>query len=137
MREARLTFGPVPSRRLGRSVGINHIPPKICSYACAYCQTGGTYRKQIRRRAFSRPQQVFQQVKTHLNDTLVSGESIDYLTFVPDGEPTLDNQLGTCINLLRPIGVDIAVITNASLIFDDDVKNEYLRYPSGHAHTAS
>ncbi|MGW8179340.1 MAG: radical SAM protein, partial [bacterium] len=47
-----ITFGPIPSRRLGRSLGVNSIPPKICTYSCIYCQLGRTNRKQTNRNAF-------------------------------------------------------------------------------------
>ena len=126
MSETMLTFGPVPSRRLGRSIGINHIPPKKCSYACTYCQVGRTHRKQIKRGAFYKPQQIFQQVNKRIAETAASGDSIDYLTFVPDGEPTLDANLGNSIDLLKPLGFNIAVITNASLLYRDDVKNDLM-----------
>jgi len=127
MNEIMLTFGPVPSRRLGRSIGINNIPPKICTYSCIYCQVGRTHRKQIRRNTFYEPQQIFHQVKRKIDETFASGESIDYLTFVPDGEPTLDANLGISIDLLKPLGFGIAVITNASLLSRDDVKNDLMK----------
>ena len=59
----RLTFGPVPSRRLGRSIGIDNIPPKICTYSCAYCQIGPTNNMQIELRRFYDPKDVFESVK--------------------------------------------------------------------------
>jgi len=111
-----IAFGPVPSRRLGRSLGVNNIPPKICTYSCVYCQLGRTIQMQVARQAFYRPEAVLQGVRTKVEETRAAGESIDYLTFVPDGEPTLDINLGREIELLRPLGIKIAVITNASLI---------------------
>ena len=119
-----LTFGPVPSRRLGRSLGINNIPPKICSLSCIYCQVGRTDRCQISRESFYDPETIFRDVETRLNKTRHAGESIDFLTFVPDGEPTLDSNLGRGIDLLRPLGVKIAVISNSSLIWQESVKND-------------
>jgi wyosine [tRNA(Phe)-imidazoG37] synthetase (radical SAM superfamily) len=123
----KLSFGPVPSRRLGRSIGINNIPPKICSYSCIYCQVGKTYRKQIQRRSVYSPRVIFQQVRKHVEKTLASGESIDYLTFVPDGEPTLDAGLAASIDLLKPLGLGVAVITNASLMADEGVRNDLMK----------
>ncbi|MCU0281877.1 MAG: radical SAM protein [Acidimicrobiia bacterium] len=116
-----IAFGPVPSRRLGRSLGINNIPPKVCSYACTYCQVGATTERGIEPRAFYPPEQVAQRVAERVTAVAASGEAIDYLAFVPDGEPTLDSGLGRAIALLRPLGIPIAVISNASLIWRPEV----------------
>ncbi len=119
-----LTFGPVPSRRLGRSLGINNIPPKICSYACVYCQVGATTRARADRRPYFRPSDIANAATRRLQAAREAGESVDYLTFVPDGEPTLDAALGWEIDLLRPLGVKIAVITNATLLDRPDVRED-------------
>lgn len=111
-----LTFGPIPSRRLGRSLGINNIPPKICSYSCIYCQLGRTLRMKIEPQTFYSPEHIFEQVEKKVNQSREKEESIDYLTFVPDGEPTLDINLGETIRLIKPLGIKIAVITNSSLL---------------------
>ena len=120
-------FGPVPSRRLGRSLGINNIPPKVCTYSCVYCQLGRTIKMQIERRAFYQPEEILRDVEEKVRNAREVGESIDYLTFVPDGEPTLDVGLGQEIELLKPLGINIAVITNASLIWREDVKEDLRR----------
>lgn len=117
-----IAFGPVPSRRLGRSLGINHIPPKICTYACVYCQLGRTLNMQVERQTFYAPHDVQRAVVEQVEKARASGEAIDYLTFVPDGEPTLDANLEEEIALLRPLGIKIAVISNASLISRADVR---------------
>ena len=117
-----IAFGPVPSRRLGRSLGINNIPPKACSYSCLYCQVGPTHKREIEPRAFYTPEQILRDVEARVEASARAGESIDYLTFVPDGEPTLDQNLGKTIELLRPLGLKIAVISNASLIWREDVR---------------
>jgi len=119
-----IAFGPVPSRRLGRSLGINNIPPKICTYSCVYCQLGRTIKMQADRRAFYEPEKVFQDVKNKVEKARGKGETIDYLTFVPDGEPTLDINLGREIELLRPLGIKVAVISNSSLIWREDVRED-------------
>jgi len=121
-----MTFGPVPSRRLGRSLGINNIPPKICSYACVYCQLGRTPHMSIKRQPFYRPEILAERVRIRVEEVRAAGETIDYLCFVPDGEPTLDSNLGHEIELLRPLGVDIGVITNASLIWREDVRDDLM-----------
>ena len=122
-----LIFGPVPSRRLGRSLGINHIPPKICSYACIYCQLGRTPRMQITRQAFHSTESLVEAVKTQLTAAAEQGEEVDYLTFVPDGEPTLDENLGDTISALKPLGVPTAVISNASLIWMAPVRQALMQ----------
>ncbi|NWF87714.1 radical SAM protein [Candidatus Bathyarchaeota archaeon] len=119
-----LAFGPVPSRRLGRSLGINNIPPKTCSYSCVYCQLGKTGNMLVDRQSFYRPEDILRQVKRKVNEASLRKERIDYLTFVPDGEPTLDINMGEGISLLKQIGIPIAVITNASLLWRDEVRED-------------
>jgi wyosine [tRNA(Phe)-imidazoG37] synthetase (radical SAM superfamily) len=122
-----IAFGPVPSRRLGRSLGINNIPPKICTYSCVYCQLGRTLKMRNRRCGFYKPQGILSETQHKVESLAEVGESIDYLTFVPDGEPTLDIHIGREIDLLRPLGIKIAVITNASLIWREDVREALYR----------
>jgi len=117
-----LTFGPVPSRRLGRSLGINNIPPKVCTYSCVYCQIGKTSNVKIHPQVFYSPSQIFNEVQEKVEKSREKGESIDYLTFVPDGEPTLDINLGKEIKLIKSIGIKIAVITNASIVDQKQVR---------------
>jgi len=115
-------FGPVPSRRLGRSVGINNVPPKTCSYACVYCQLGRTVKKRVEPCALYPPDELIEVVATRVRDLRDRGETVDYLTFVPDGEPTLDIHLRREIDALTRLGLPIAVISNASLISQVDVR---------------
>jgi len=124
MKEDNIAFGPVPSRRLGKSLGINNIPPKICTYSCVYCQVGRTLRMQMERAPFYQPEVVAAAVRRKVNDLLARGERIDYLTFVPDGEPTLDINLGREIELVKDLGIKVGVITNSSLIWREDVRQE-------------
>ena len=119
-----VTFGPVPSRRLGQSLGINNIPPKICSYACIYCQLGRTLTMQTERTDLYKPERILEGVRKRLEEVRRADELVDYLSFVPDGEPTLDLNLGREIELVRELGVKIAVITNSSLIWREDVRDE-------------
>jgi wyosine [tRNA(Phe)-imidazoG37] synthetase (radical SAM superfamily) len=119
-----LAFGPVPSRRLGRSLGINNIPPKTCSYSCVYCQVGKTNNFTVDRQAFYKPEDLSRAVKRKIHEATIKNERIDYLTFVPDGEPTLDLNISTEISVLKETGMPIAVITNASLLWRDDVKED-------------
>jgi wyosine [tRNA(Phe)-imidazoG37] synthetase (radical SAM superfamily) len=122
-----IAFGPVPSRRLGRSLGINNIPPKVCTYSCVYCQVGKTRRMQVERCPFYEPEDIFKNVRKQVMKAKKKGESIDYLTFVPDGEPTLDANLGHEIDLLKSMGIKIGIITNASLIFREDVRKDLMK----------
>jgi wyosine [tRNA(Phe)-imidazoG37] synthetase (radical SAM superfamily) len=117
-----LVFGPVPSRRLGRSLGVNTIPHKVCSYSCAYCQVGRTAHYEVERRMFHDPGAVFAAVRDRLEHLRAGGGRVDYLGIVPDGEPTLDLGLGRCIGLLKTLGLPVAVITNASLLARADVR---------------
>ena len=121
-----LTFGPIPSRRLGRSLGINNIPPKSCSYSCVYCQVGPTGQREIEPRPFYEPGEILAAVEQRLEEAALAGEGVDYLTFVPDGEPTLDIHLGETIARLKPLGVKIAVISNASLLWREEVRERLL-----------
>ena len=108
-----ISFGPVPSRRLGKSLGINNImTPKTCSYGCVYCQVGRTIKKSIKRETFFQPEVIFEKVEEHLK-RLDKENYPDYLTFVSNGEPTLDINLGKSIMLLKKLGFPVAVITNA------------------------
>ena len=119
-----LAFGPVPSRRLGRSLGVNNIPDKVCSYACVYCQIGRTLRMEVERRPFYEPELIFTEVSKKVEEAKRRGEEIDYITFVPDGEPTLDVNLGLEVELLKKLEIPLAILTNSSLIWRNDVREE-------------
>jgi len=115
-------FGPVQSRRLGLSLGINHLPPKTCTYSCVYCQLGRTSFMTTNRSHFSDPQQLTDQIFQRLDELAQDGIRPDTITFVPNGEPTLDRSIGEVINNLRPSGIQIAIITNASLLWHPECR---------------
>lgn len=116
-----LAFGPVNSRRLGLSLGINNIPYKYCTYSCIYCQLGRTRRLTIKRRRFYEPDEVVRSVVNILNQSV----KVDYITFVPNGEPTLDSKLGLEIRMLKEkIDKPIAVLTNSSMLWMETVRND-------------
>ncbi|OIP12990.1 MAG: radical SAM protein [Caldisericum sp. CG2_30_36_11] len=119
-----IIFGPVPSRRLGRSLGVNNIPPKYCSYSCVYCQLGITYNLTIERRQFYEPKEIFKEAKEKIIRLKEIGEKVDFITFVPDGEPTLDINLGEEIRMLKSFSIPVAVITNSSLLFLESVRQD-------------
>ncbi len=122
--KSRIPFGPVPSRRLGRSLGINNIPPKVCTYSCIYCQVGKTYDLSNERKEFYKVKEIKDQVLRKINELKKQKEEIDFLSFVPDGEPTLDINLGKEIEILKDYGIPIAVITNGSLTNRADVRRD-------------
>jgi len=122
MSDSSIAFGPVASRRLGHSLGINNIPRKHCSYSCSYCQVGRTPQPTSVRRRFYGPERIARAVSARVAELRARGEPVDHLAFVPEGEPTLDAELGQAISLLRPVGVKIAVITNGSLLDRADVR---------------
>lgn len=111
-----IAFGPIPSRRLGQSLGINNIPPKTCTYECVYCQVGPTTEKTMKRRSFYSPAKIVEAVGAKVAPRRAAGTPIDYLTIVPDGEPTLDIHLGELIRQLRSFDLPVAVITNSTLL---------------------
>lgn len=120
-----IIFGPVPSRRLGKSIGINNIPHKVCSYSCAYCQVGKADKMQVERQEFYHPEVIARKLEFKLN-SLAKSDFPDYITIVPDGEPTLDIHLGELILKLKSVGFPVAVITNSSLLSRKDVQSELM-----------
>jgi wyosine [tRNA(Phe)-imidazoG37] synthetase (radical SAM superfamily) len=117
-----IAFGPVRSRRLGWSLGINNVPPKTCTYSCVYCQVGATDRERVERTSLFAPDEVVNAVDERLGECRAAGQPIDYATFVPDGEPTLDEHLGDAVRGVAALGLKVAVLTNGSLLWRDDVR---------------
>ncbi len=118
-----ISFGPVPSRRLGKSLGINNISArKACSFSCRYCQLGITKKYSTMRKSYFDPRVIYSEVQKHL-EKLKDEDKPDYLTFVANGEPTLDLNLGESIERLKQFNIPIAVITNASLLKYESVRN--------------
>lgn len=120
-------FGPVPSRRLGRSLGINTIPAKHCSFACVYCQLGRTPHLIGSRRTFYAPKQLAAEVARRLEELDAAGDRTDYLTIVSEGEPTLDSSLGDLLGRLTLLEPKVAVITNSSLLADAGVRDDLMQ----------
>jgi len=119
-------FGPVISRRFGLSLGINHLPKKVCTYSCVYCQLGRTWLLSHERKPFSDPEEIYRAVHMRLNELKKQGKIPNVLTFVSNGEPTLDSNLGEVILRLKSFNIPIAVITNGSLIHLPEIRNELL-----------
>ena len=119
-------FGPIQSRRLGLSLGINHLPPKTCTYSCVYCQLGRTSFMTSNRSRFSDAAEVADNVRRRVEELIMEGIRPDTITFVPNGEPTLDSSLGDSLRLLQPLGIPTAVITNASLLWHPDCRAQLM-----------
>ncbi|HUV15304.1 MAG TPA: radical SAM protein [Pelolinea sp.] len=117
-------FGPVQSRRLGLSLGINHLPQKICTYSCVYCQLGFTRQMRIRRQNYSDPQSITKLTELRLNELSRQGMIPDTITLVPNGEPTLDKRIPEIIHELKSFRIPVAVITNASLLWMEEVMQQ-------------
>jgi wyosine [tRNA(Phe)-imidazoG37] synthetase (radical SAM superfamily) len=116
-------FGPVPSRRLGYSLGVDIIPRKYCNFDCIYCQIGKTRKKNAKRTKFFSIDEVVKEIV----DATRSAELIDYVTFSGSGEPTLNQNLGHIIKSVKKfIQVPIAVITNSSLLSLAEVRNDLM-----------
>lgn len=112
-------FGPVPSRRLGRSLGVDLVPFKTCSYDCIYCQLGRTTDKTVTRREWV----PLDEVTAELKDALASRP--DYITLSGSGEPTLYSRLDELIDRIRIMtDIPVAVLTNGSLLWDQHVRRQ-------------
>ena len=110
-------FGPVPSRRLGRSLGVDLVPFKTCSYDCIYCQLGRTTNKTIKRKEWVPIDVVTEQLKAKLSS------KPDYITLSGSGEPTLFSRLEELISRIKGVtDIPVAVLTNGSLLWLPEVR---------------
>ncbi len=114
-------YGPVPSRRLGYSLGVDLLPFKTCSLNCVYCQLGHTPKTVIRRGRFYPEKQILQEIEEFLK----SGARVDVITFSGSGEPTLNRSLGRLIRKIKKItDIPVAVLTNSTLLSRPEVRKE-------------
>jgi wyosine [tRNA(Phe)-imidazoG37] synthetase (radical SAM superfamily) len=119
----KYVFGPVPSRRLGQSLGIDTIPLKTCNWNCVYCQLGRTMPLTNERREYVLDENVLFEVEQTLRARANGG--IEWVTFVGSGEPTLHSDLGEIIRRVKNITkIPVAVITNGSLLYLPEVRRE-------------
>lgn len=95
----KFVFGPVPSRRLGFSLGVDIIPRKYCNFDCIYCQVGKTTEKNVARRAFLEEKEVVNEVIAAVH----AADKVDFVTFSGSGEPTLNKNLGTMIREIKKV----------------------------------
>lgn len=124
MKSFKYLYGPVPSRRLGRSLGIDLVPHKICTYDCIYCQIGKTTQKTLVRKEYVPVMEVIEEVDFFLKEET---SSIDYLSLSGSGEPTLHSKIRSVIEGIKGItSIPIAVITNGSLLYLEEVRQDLL-----------
>lgn len=123
MAERRYVYGPVASRRLGFSLGIDIIPFKTCTLNCIYCQLGSTRKTTVRRGRWFPPREILAQIE----EAVDSGQRIDVITFSGSGEPTLCRDLGPLIRAVKKMTrIPVAVLTNATLLGRPDVRRDLL-----------
>jgi len=115
-------FGPVPSRRLGISLGIDLVPMKTCTLNCIYCECGRTTHLTINRKEYV----PLEDLKKELTHYLSHNPRPDYITFSGSGEPTLNSTIGDVIHFIKTqaFNIPVAVLTNGTLLFDKKVRGD-------------
>jgi len=113
-------FGPVPSRRLGMSLGIDLVPKKVCSLDCVYCEVGKTTKLTIDRKEYVKVDKIKEELIHYFNNN----PDPDYITFSGSGEPTLNIYIGEILQFIKQTkpGVPVAVLTNGTMLFDKEVR---------------
>ncbi len=112
-------YGPVPSRRLGLSLGVDIIPFKVCTLDCIYCQLGPTTQKTTEIKDYFSEKEIISQIKKRIN----TAPHIDYITFSGSGEPTLNAKIGTLIKeIKKSTDIPVAVLTNSTLLTKKKVR---------------
>lgn len=117
-------FGPVPSRRLGMSLGVDLVPKKVCSLDCVYCEVGKTTKLTIERKEYI----LYDKVTTELEHYFANNPDPDYITFSGSGEPTLNSRTGDVLKFIKKNkpGIPVAVLTNGTLLYDKKVREELM-----------
>ena len=114
-------YGPVPSRRLGRSLGVDIVPFKVCSLDCVYCQLGRTLEKTVERGDYVPIESVLAELKQALAERI----EVDYISIAGSGEPTLHARLGELIDGIKQVtDIPVAIITNGTLFYRPDVRTD-------------
>ncbi len=115
-------FGPVPSRRLGMSLGIDLVPRKVCSLDCVYCEVGKTTKLTLERKEYI----PFDKVINELTHYFENNPDPDYITFSGSGEPTLNSRIGDVLKFIKEKKpqIPVALLTNGTLLFDPEVRAE-------------
>jgi len=117
-------FGPVPSQRLGLSLGVDLVPKKVCSLNCVYCEVGETTKLTTERKEYV----LSEKVKAELQDFMKSRPELDYITFSGSGEPTLNSHIGELIAFVKEHYPDnkVAILTNGTMLSDKKLRRELL-----------
>ncbi len=117
-------FGPVPSRRLGMSLGVDLVPKKVCSLDCIYCEVGDTTKLTTKRMEYIPYDKVISELKHYFENN----PDPDYITFSGSGEPTLNSRMGDVLQFIKQQkpNVPIAVLTNGTLLYDKKVRDELM-----------
>ncbi len=117
-------FGPVPSRRLGISLGVDLVPKKVCSLDCVYCEVGKTSKQTIERMEYVK----YENVISELKDYFQKNPDPDYITFSGSGEPTLNSRIGDVIRFVKGMkpNVPVAVLTNGTMLYNKSVQQELM-----------
>ena len=123
MQTLKYVYGPIPSRRLGRSLGVSPIPKKTCNYSCIYCQLGRTNKMTNTRQEFFKLEDIVAEFKEYLKNS----DAFDVVTVVGEGEPTLYSRLGELVKTLKSLTTKpVAVITNGALLNDKQVQKDLM-----------
>lgn len=121
-----IMFGPVPSRRLGMSLGIDVVPMKVCSYDCIYCELGRTTQRTIERKEYVPEKTIVSAMERYFAEK--HDGRLDYVTFSGSGEPTLNSKIGALIRRLKELtDTPVAVLTNGSLLYDLRVRQDLMQ----------
>lgn len=117
-------FGPVPSRRLGMSLGVDLVPKKVCSLDCVYCEVGKTTKLTLERKGYIK----LEKVKEELNNYFNNNPDPDYITFSGSGEPTLNIFIGEILQFIKQNKpkIPIAVLTNGTLLYDKNLRTSII-----------
>ena len=117
-------FGPVPSRRLGMSLGVDLIPKKVCSLDCIYCEVGKTTKLTLDRKEYVKSDKIKEELKHYFKNN----PDPDYITFSGSGEPTLNIKLGDILQFIKQNkpNVPVAVLTNGTMLFDKKVRENLI-----------
>jgi wyosine [tRNA(Phe)-imidazoG37] synthetase (radical SAM superfamily) len=117
-------FGPVPSRRLGLSLGVDVIPRKLCNLDCVYCEVGRTDKRAMRRMEYLPAAEIVEEIRSAVENK----PAIDFITFSGSGEPTLNSKLGEIVNAVKQFtSIPVAIITNGTLLYQDDVRHDLMQ----------
>ncbi len=123
-RDFKYLYGPVPSRRLGRSLGIDLVPFKTCTYDCIYCQLGHTTNKTMARLSYVPVKDILSELKIKL----ATGKHPDYISIAGSGEPTLHSYIGELIGMIKNMtNIPVAVLTNGSLLYLPEVRTALMQ----------